>query len=63
MSIVTWGFGGTYIITLGYGGPSGPAITGGDGARYYYMKPQIQPKNRKELLLSIKKLLEALKGA
>lgn len=36
-------------------------VVGGDSARYYYMKPRIEHKNRKDLLLSIKNLLEALK--
>lgn len=42
--------------------PEYAVTVGGDSARYYYMQPRIKRKNRKDLLLSIKKLLEALKG-
>jgi len=41
---------------------SGPAVSGGDSARYYYMRHLPAKKDRKELFVQVKKLLKALKG-
>lgn len=40
----------------------GTAVTGGDSARYYYMQSQLHERDRKELFLQVKSLLQALKG-
>jgi len=39
----------------------GTSITGGDSARYYYMK-KILPKGNTELYQTLKTLLETIKG-
>lgn len=40
----------------------GTAVTGGDSARYYYMQPQQLKRDKKEVFLQVKNLLQALKG-
>jgi hypothetical protein len=49
------------LVTQGY--HAGAAVAGGDSARYYYLKPRKKGDGRrKELLIQIKGLLEALKS-
>ncbi len=46
----------------GHWGGDGVAPTGGDSARYYYMRNQQPHKDRKALLVQVQNLLLALKG-
>jgi len=58
-NIIVHGLVSNKYITQGY---HASAVTGGDSARYYYLKPfKIEDTKRKDLLVQVKTLLEALK--
>ena len=42
--------------------PEYGSVTGGDSARYYYMKGNRHRKDKREILLAIRELLRSLKG-
>jgi len=58
-NIIVHGLVSNKYITQGY---HAGAVTGGDSSRYYYMQPQQLKRDKKELFLQIKNLLQALKG-
>lgn len=60
-NIIVHGLVSNKLVTQGY--HAGAAVAGGDSARYYYLKPRKKGDGRrKELLIQIKGLLEALKS-
>jgi hypothetical protein len=58
-NVVVSGYVSGPVVSWGY---VGTTVSGGDSALYYYMNHPVK-KDKRTLLIQVKKLLETLKGA